>query len=174
MGLCSARRAGGRKGHSKLHHLSSQIAITCDGVLFSWKGLNACLPIGRSEWVAYSAFLEHTASALPFELSLSQPTWFSCFVLPSPLLEDRPSDCVGPSWLQELNCNTHKSTMSVQRPCRDKSLSPKLQGINCRYRPHWRKHQGQWQRKQGTCLLATARELIFQLHICIFKKYILP
>lgn len=132
-----------------------------------------CLPIRSSELIVHFALLEHTAFALPFQLSLSQPMFFLLclsYYLPSPLLGDQPSDCVGPSWLQELICNTHKSTISVQRPCRDKSLSPKLQGIDCRYRPHWRKYQGQWQGMQGACLLATARELILQLHIFSFKK----
>ncbi|XP_076190115.1 protein unc-93 homolog A isoform X3 [Aptenodytes patagonicus] len=52
MTSCSAYKAGGRRrkgGRSDQWRLSSQVTITHDGALLSWRWLNTCLPMGRSE-----------------------------------------------------------------------------------------------------------------------------
>jgi len=61
--------------------LSSQATVTRDGAMLSWKWLNY---LGSSELIPYSAFLVHTAFALPIKLSLSQPMSFFTFTLPIP------------------------------------------------------------------------------------------
>jgi len=48
----SATKAGGRRrkgGCSEFWPLSSQVTITRDGALLSWRWLNICLPVGSSE-----------------------------------------------------------------------------------------------------------------------------
>lgn len=52
--------------------LSSQVAITCDGALPSWRWLKTCLPMGSSEHVPCFALLLCMAFAFPIERSLSQ------------------------------------------------------------------------------------------------------
>ena len=82
---CSAYKAGeeeGRGGHSEWWHLSSQVTVTHDGALLSWRWLNTCLPMRRSEWIPCFALLACTAFALPIKLSLSQPMSFLTFTLP--------------------------------------------------------------------------------------------
>jgi len=64
--------AGGRrmKGeHSELQHLPSQVIVKCDGVLFSWRWLSTCLPMGSSELIPYLTLFACTASALSVKLS---------------------------------------------------------------------------------------------------------
>ena len=53
-----------------------------DGALLSWRWLNTCLPMGKSELIPCFALLVHVAFALPIELSLSQPMSFLTFTLP--------------------------------------------------------------------------------------------
>jgi len=50
MTSCTAIKAGGRnknEGHSEDWHFSSQVTITCDGALPSWRRLNTCLPMNE-------------------------------------------------------------------------------------------------------------------------------
>ena len=55
--------------------LSSHITITYDEAMLSWRWLNTCLTMGRSEWIPYFAVLVHTTFASPFKV------WgfFGCF-----------------------------------------------------------------------------------------------
>jgi len=43
------RKGGGDGGRWEGWWLSSQVTITCDRALFSWRWLNTCLPMGNSE-----------------------------------------------------------------------------------------------------------------------------
>jgi len=73
----------GRKGgHSELWHLSSQVTVSCDGTLLSWRWLNTYLPMGSRERIPCFALLMCMAFVLPIKLSLSQPTSFPTFTLP--------------------------------------------------------------------------------------------
>ena len=82
---CSAYKAGeeeGRGGYSEWCCLSSQVSVTRDGALLSWRWLNACLPMGSSERIPCFVSLACTAFALPIRLSLSQSMrWFLIFTL---------------------------------------------------------------------------------------------
>jgi len=52
MTLCSVYKVGeerGRGGSSEWWHLSSQVTITYDGALLSWRWLNTGLTMGNSE-----------------------------------------------------------------------------------------------------------------------------
>ena len=71
----------GRGGCLESWCLSSQVTITHDGALLSWRWLNTCLPTGSSEWIPCFALLVRTAFALPIKLSLSQPMSFLTFTL---------------------------------------------------------------------------------------------
>jgi len=55
--------------------------LTHDGALLSWRWLNTCLLVGSRERIPHFALLVCTASALPIEPSLSQPTGFLTFNL---------------------------------------------------------------------------------------------
>jgi len=82
---CSAMTAGGRwrkGGCSERWHLFSQVTITHDGALLSWRWLNTCLPMGSKEWIPCCALLAGMAFALPINLPLSQPMSFLTFTLP--------------------------------------------------------------------------------------------
>ena len=68
-------------GCSELWHLSSQITVTRDGALLSWRWLNTCLLMGSSELIPYLALLVCAAFALHIKLSLSQPVNFLTFAL---------------------------------------------------------------------------------------------
>ena len=62
--------------------MPSHDTATCDGALLSWRWLNTCLLMGRSESIPCFALLVCTAFALPIKLSLSQLTSFLTFTLP--------------------------------------------------------------------------------------------
>ena len=81
----------GRGGRSEWWRLSSQVTVTHDGALLSWRWLNACLPMGSGEWIPRFALLVHAAFALPVKLSFSQPMSSLTFTLP--ILS--PSRCGG-------------------------------------------------------------------------------
>jgi len=80
---CSADKAGGRrrKRGNILSYgvLPSQVTVMHDGALLSWRWLNTCLPMGRSEWNPWFSFLTCTVFALLTETSLSQPRSFLTF-----------------------------------------------------------------------------------------------
>ena len=71
----------GMGGCSEWWHLSSQVTITRNGALLSWRWLNTCLLMGSSEWSPYCVLLACTAFALHIKLSLSQPMRFHAFAL---------------------------------------------------------------------------------------------
>jgi len=73
------KRGGGREGCSRWWHLSSQ--VTRDGALLSCWWLNACLPMGNSEWIPCFALPSRAAFALPVKLPESQPSSFLTFTL---------------------------------------------------------------------------------------------
>ena len=76
---------GGRRrkeGLSDLWHLSSQVTITHDGALLSWRWLNIWLPMGSSEWIPCFALLVRAAFTFHIKLSLSQPMSFHTSALP--------------------------------------------------------------------------------------------
>ena len=83
MASCSAYKAGGRRkrGHSELWHLPSQVTITRDGALLSWRWLNTCLPMGNSGWIPCFVLIVYVAFALPIKLPLSEPMSFLTFTL---------------------------------------------------------------------------------------------
>lgn len=62
-------------------HLTSTNLLQ-DRALFSWKWLNICLMMGRSELISCFALLGIAVFALPIKLSLLQPTRFLTFLLP--------------------------------------------------------------------------------------------
>lgn len=69
----SAYKVGQRKrkgGDPKWQCLTSQVIITCDGALLSWRWLNTCF-----------ALLACEALALPIQVSLSQPMIYLHFTL---------------------------------------------------------------------------------------------
>jgi len=61
--------------------LSSQVTVTCDGALLSWRWLDTGLLMGSSEWISCFAWLACEAFALPIKVSLSQSTTFLTFTL---------------------------------------------------------------------------------------------
>ena len=61
--------------------MSSQVTVTGDGALLSWRWLNTRLPMGSGERIPYFALLACVAFALLIKLSLSQPTNFLTFTL---------------------------------------------------------------------------------------------
>ena len=71
----------GRRAHLERWRLSSQVTVTRDGALLSWRWLNSCLTMGSGEWIPCFALLVCAAFALPVKLSLSQPTNFLTFTL---------------------------------------------------------------------------------------------
>jgi len=88
MTSCSAYKAGRRRrkggdtsGVMALVFLSHCYAGCCAWGLLSWRLLNTCLSMGRSEWIPSFALLACVAFALPVKLTLSQPMsflfWFS-------------------------------------------------------------------------------------------------
>lgn len=92
----------------------SQVTVTCDAALPSWRWLNACLPTGSRELMPCFAMLVCPAYALPIKLSLPETT--SSHLHPSDFLpnpdgvevrkQQHGADC----WLG-LNYNTFLSSL---------------------------------------------------------------
>lgn len=74
---------GGEKGGEQFEWrcLSSQVTITQDEAQRPWGWLNTCLSLANGEVIPWFALLACAASALPIELSLSQPMSFLTFTL---------------------------------------------------------------------------------------------
>ena len=105
---------GGRRKKgvcSEWWHLSSQVTITRDGALLSWRWLNTCLPMGSAERIPCFALLACMAFTLPIKLSLSQPTSFFTFTLlilsPIPLWGKWVSECMELGCWLGLNHDNH-------------------------------------------------------------------
>jgi len=84
MASSSVIKAGGKNGEegsSELWCLACQQTLTRGEVLLSWRQLNSCLLICRSELIPYFALLVSAAFDLLVKLSLSQPTSFPTFTL---------------------------------------------------------------------------------------------
>jgi len=61
--------------------LSSQVTVTRDRALLSWRWLNTCLPTGSRERIPHFALLACAGFALRIKLSLPQPSSFLTFTL---------------------------------------------------------------------------------------------
>lgn len=82
--MSSSKVKSGRKEKNgiliKLQHMSSQLTITCDGVLFSWRWPNTFQLTGISGLIPYVALL--LCAALAVKLFYSQFTNFSLLSFP--------------------------------------------------------------------------------------------
>jgi len=67
----SCGKEGGREGCLELWRLSSQVTVTCDGALLSWRWPNTCLSVGSSELIPYFALFVRAAFVLPIARDFS-------------------------------------------------------------------------------------------------------
>jgi len=63
--------------------MSSQVTVTRDGALLSWRWLNIGLLVGSSEGIGCFCLAPAHSFTLPVRMSLSQPISFLTFTLPN-------------------------------------------------------------------------------------------
>lgn len=100
---CSEIKLSGKEENDTLkefQHVSSQVIITRDGALFSWRWPDSCQPTGNSGLIPYFALLLYAAFALPVKFFL--PHKFFTVILPILFLIQ-----LGGEWVSsrvELSC----------------------------------------------------------------------
>lgn len=107
LALCLAYKGRGKmrkEGSLEWQYLTSQVTISCDGVLLSWEWRNTCLPVGIGKWIPCFTLLVYVFF-FPYWTFLPQPVSFPTFLIlsPSHWRGQRMSGHMRLSYLLELN-----------------------------------------------------------------------